>query len=379
MKVLITGGAGFIGSKLSRALVLNGHNVIILDNLSKQIHGENPSWPDSLVDVNNIDLVLGDVCDFDLVNKQLAKVDAVVHLAAETGTGQSMYQIHHYSRINIESTSSLLESVVLRHKKIKKFVFASSRSVYGEGSYLTTAGLVVTPNPRIKSDLEDAKWDHYDHDGNPLTLIATKENADLRPSSIYAATKFSAEVLARIISENYKLSFDALRFQNVYGEGQSLMNPYTGILSIFSNMMRQNKPINIFEDGNESRDFIHVDDVVTAIMLSLNDVDSGYRVMNIGSGKPTSVIEIANALKAHFESSSDLVITGDYRLGDIRHCYADISHAKLAIGFESRISIKDGLSRFCDWVKTCPIQEIKSSAAQNILRDLGLGKSTLIS
>lgn len=378
MKILITGGAGFIGRKLALHLEKAVDEVVILDNLSKQIHGSNPSWPYDLLGNKKITLIKECISNQNILNEALKRVEAVIHLAAETGTGQSMYQLHRYTRVNIDSTIAILDMITQKHKHIKKFVFASSRSVYGEGSYSNEFCQTITPPPRSKRNLDMQIWGHQDSNGINLKPLPTKEDDCISPSSIYAATKYSIEVLGKIISENYRLSFDCLRFQNVYGEGQSLLNPYTGILSIFANLMRQNRPINIFEDGYESRDFIHVDDIIRAITLSLFDSSSIYRVINIGSGIPTPVIEIASNLKRFLKSKSEIVITGDYRLGDIRHCYADTQYARDCLGFSSSIDLNQGLSRFCNWVLTQPIENIQAQEAQDHLMKLGLGKSTTI-
>ena len=378
MKVLITGGAGFIGRNLAIRLKSLGYGVKILDNLSRQIHGNNAKWSEELNCIDESELILGSISDKMLLDSLLRNVDCVVHLAAETGTGQSMYEIHHYTTINIDATASMLELVTQKHKHIKKFVFASSRSVYGEGAYKDSQGVIFTPKSRIKDNLEKKVWGHFDFLGKEVEQIATKESSEICPSSIYAASKYSIELTGKILGDCYNFDFDALRFQNVYGEGQSLLNPYTGILSIFANLMRDNKPINIFEDGNESRDFIHVSDVVNAIILSLQAKNVENRAINIGSGVPTSVYSIAEKLKSILRSDSNIVVTGDYRLGDIRHCFADLSLAKNLLGFEPKIDIDVGLKRFCDWVVTQPVVDIQAKSAQDKMMSLGLGKSTTI-
>lgn len=377
MRILITGGAGFIGSKVSLLLQAQGHDVVILDSLSPQVHGPDALWPDQLVGCPGMHLVRGNVEDPAAVERCLEGCDAVVHLAAETGTGQSMYQIHHYSQVNIDATANLLEAIAIRHKQVRKIVFASSRSIYGEGSYQGQDGQIFTPSSRTKGSLEMGIWDQVGPDGIPLNPVPTREDAGISPSSVYAATKVAAELLGRIVADNFGIGFEALRFQNVYGEGQSLVNPYTGILSIFSNLMRQDRVINIFEDGLESRDFIHVDDVATAVSLALTSPSSSFRALNIGSGQPTSVLKIAEILGTALNSHSKLVITGDYRAGDIRHCFADTTAARSALGFNAAVSIEDGLRRFCEWVVTQEIVESHASQAQQLLQKLGLGKVSL--
>lgn len=372
MNILITGGAGFIGLKLVEALTRAGDSILVLDNLSPQIHGENADWPALLKDLPNTTLVRGDVNDETLVKELVSKSDAIVHLAAETGTGQSMYEINKYSHINVSGSALLLEVASQYRQHLKKFVFASSRSVYGEGSYSSADGTLHCPQPRSPRDLGAKGWDHRSADGSALRSIGTAEQHGISPASIYAATKYASELYCRIVADGYSMAIDALRFQNVYGEGQSLRNPYTGILSIFSNLFRQNKEINIFEDGEESRDFIHVSDVVRAIEISLRDESAGFRVFNVGTGKPTSVMAIASKLKSILKSNSALRVSGDFRVGDIRHCFADTSAAEKQLNFEASVGIDEGLSRFAAWVCTQPIVTADPARATAELKEKGL-------
>jgi dTDP-L-rhamnose 4-epimerase len=228
------------------------------------------------------------------------------------------------------------------------------------------------PTSRTLRDLGAKQWDHRAADGSPLSAIGTAEHHHTSPASIYAATKYATELYCRIVADGYGMPIDALRFQNVYGEGQSLKNPYTGILSIFSNLFRLNKEINIFEDGEESRDFVHVSDVVRAIEISLRAQSTGYRVFNVGTGKPTSVLAIAGKLRSILESDSALRISGDFRVGDIRHCFADTSSAKTQLGFEASIDIDEGLHRFATWVCTQPIVTADPARAMAELKEKGL-------
>ena len=296
MNILVTGGAGFIGSWLAESLAAEGHRITVLDTLSPQVHGGATEADIRAALCSNaaVRLVVGDARDADLLDRLLAEVDAVVHLAAETGTGQSMYRIAHYVDVNVGSTAHLLELINTRHRHVRRLVLASSRSVYGEGAYLLD-GRLVSPASRTVARLAEGLWEPVGPGGEPLLLIPTPEHAPLNPASVYAASKRAMEDLGRICAEAYDLPVVALRFQNVYGERQSLVNPYTGILSIFSNRMRRDLPINVFEDGQESRDFIHVRDVVRAITLSLTAPMQGYQTLNIGSGIATSVLDIAMA------------------------------------------------------------------------------------
>jgi len=375
MKVLVTGGAGFIGSWLVASLLKDGHGVTVIDNLSPQIHGALPQPDvDWLREDRGVEFVRADVRDAVAMDKALAGVDAVVHLAAETGTGQSMYQIAHYYDVNQQSTAALFEAIATRHKHVRRVVLASSRSVYGEGAYRLGEELVV-PGSRDVARLQAGLFDPTGPHGEALTLVATPENVVPTPASVYAATKLANETLGRVVAEAYGLNVVALRFQNVYGERQSLRNPYTGILSIFSNRMRQGLPINIFEDGLESRDFVHVSDIVRAIRLGLDAELPPFTIANVGAGKPTSVLEVAQTLRRLIGSESELKISGDFRAGDIRHCYADLARARSLLGFEPEVSLDDGLARFIRWVMTQPVLEDQSQKALSELSRLGLGRT----
>lgn len=375
MRILVTGGAGFIGSWLVESLLASGDTVTVLDNLSPQIHGDAPALDAGWASHRNCKFKRGDIRDHALMDALLVECDAVVHLAAETGTGQSMYQIAHYSDVNVGGTARLLELIGTRHRHVRKLVFASSRSIYGEGAYELDGELIV-PAPRSAAQLQAGRWEPVHTDGRPLRLVPTPEHVVPRPASVYAANKLAGEQLAAVVAEAYGLSTVALRFQNVYGERQSLHNPYTGILSIFSNRMRSGLPINIFEDGRESRDFVHVNDVVHAIRLALQSEAESFSAINIGSGIPTSVLEIAGHLRVLLSSSSDIKVSGDFRAGDIRHCYADLSRARAVLGFTPRISLTEGLGRFVEWVQTQAVGADRSQSAQAELAALGLGRGT---
>jgi dTDP-L-rhamnose 4-epimerase len=374
MRVLVTGGAGFIGSWLVESLLAAGHSAIVVDNLSPQIHGAMPAPQLAWIDEPRVQFIRGDVRDVDLMDKALAEVDAVVHLAAETGTGQSMYQIRHYYEVNVQATAALFELVGTRHRHVGRIVMASSRSIYGEGAY-RLGGQIVVPQPRSAAALSAGRFEPTGPGGEALTLIATPESAPPQPASVYAATKLANEQLGKVFAEAYGTSVFALRFQNVYGERQSLRNPYTGILSIFSNRMRENLPINLFEDGLESRDFVHVSDVVNSIVLALTSDSKGFQALNIGAGVATSVEAVASLLRRLLKSESTLTVSGDFRAGDIRHCYADLSRAEAELGFKPAVSLEDGLSRFVDWVLTQAVLVDHSVAAQAELQRLGLGRT----
>jgi dTDP-L-rhamnose 4-epimerase len=376
MKVLVTGGAGFIGSWLISSLLRDGHTVTVVDNLSPQIHGALPR-PDIdwlLEGADGLEFMRADVRDSAAMDVALHGAEAVVHLAAETGTGQSMYRIAHYYDVNQQATAALFEAIATRHKQVKRVVLASSRSVYGEGAYRLGDHLVVPPSREVAS-LAAGKFEPTGPSGEVLELVATPEDVTPSPASVYAATKLANETLGRIFAEAYGTSVVALRFQNVYGERQSLRNPYTGILSIFSNRMRQGLPINIFEDGLESRDFVHVSDIVRAICLGLITDLPPFAIANVGAGTPTSVLEVAQTLRRLIGSESELKISGDFRAGDIRHCYADLTRARALLGFQPKVSLDDGLERFVRWVMTQPVLEDQSQKALSELTRLGLGRA----
>ncbi|WP_211444849.1 NAD-dependent epimerase/dehydratase family protein [Collimonas humicola] len=359
MNILITGGLGFIGTNLALSLQkVNQHNVRILDNLSPQIHGVIPAVDARILGLANVEIVRGDVCDQAALKTVLNGIDAVVHLAAETGTAQSMYQISHYNNVNSQATAQLLDLLANTPHSVKKIVLASSRSIYGEGAYECKNHGTVYPAARSAAQLKNHQWDPVcPQCGNSITSIATPEAARPSPASIYAATKYAQEDLIRIAGDSLGIGTAILRFQNVYGAGQSLNNPYTGILSIFSTRIRRGMSLPIFEDGQESRDFVHVSDVVRAIELALLNEAANGGTFNVGAGEPTSVLEIANMLVDAFEGKIRPVVTGQYRLGDIRHCYADLSEIRSKLKFEPQISLKQGIEEFANWVLSQPLPE----------------------
>ena len=374
MKILVTGGAGFIGSWLVDFLLDAGHSVVVIDNLSSQIHGSRPNitapW---ILEDKPVSFIREDIRNRDALEQALSGVDAVVHLAAETGTGQSMYQIARYNDVNQQATATLLELISGKCRSVKKLILASSRSIYGEGAY-RLGDQIIVPSPRSAAEMQRGNFDPTGPRKEKITAIATPEDIPPAPASIYASTKLFNEISGKIISEICDCQVIALRFQNVYGERQSLQNPYTGLISIFSNRMRQGLPINIFEDGQESRDFVHVSDVVRAIVLALNANSKKWLVVNVGSGVAVSVYEVAKKLKDLLRSKSTLNITGDFRLGDIRHCYADLSRARHVLKFSPNILLPEGLERFAKWVVTQPIFEDKTIATLNQMRQLGLAR-----
>jgi dTDP-L-rhamnose 4-epimerase len=370
LTALVTGGAGFIGGHLIKKLNSLGINTIVLDNFDPKIHNlvheENSESTHQLSKI-----IVGDIRNRALVKECIRKADILIHLASETGTGQSMYDIENYTSVNVLGTSIILDCLMNSTHKIKRFILASSRSVYGEGSYICTEHGTVTPASRLKADLDQKKWNPVcPVCGEEIFQTSTKENALIQPASIYALTKFTQEELVSLVCRISNVPFSILRLQNVYGSGQSLNNPYTGILSIFSNRIRQNLPIAVFEDGMESRDFVHVSDVVHAIMLTVAVDTYDSFVLNIGSGIPTTVLEIANLLFENLKGSEISLpkVSGDFRVGDIRHAYADISDARRILRWSPQVSIEQGITTLVEWVKQQPIHADGSEFAMSELK-----------
>lgn len=374
MHILVTGGCGFIGSRLVSRLLELEHSVVVLDNLSPQIHGTLPNLSLPWSAATDVRVVRGDIATGEGLDAALDGVEAIAHLAAETGTGQSMYQIARYNAVNTQGTALLLERMIALKTPVRRLVLSSSRSIYGEGSYVCTqCSTLQTPSTRVRAHMEGGQWEPLcGLCQSTLNPVPTREDAPIRPASIYAATKAAQEDLVRIACEAAGVPAVALRFQNVYGEGQSLKNPYTGIISIFSTRIRRSLSLPIYEDGLESRDFVHVDDVVDAVAQSLLQPLSGYGVFNIGAGEPTSVITLARVLAKVMGSSIEPVVTGEFRLGDIRHCYADISAARAAIGFTPKIGLEEGLRRFAAWALGEPLEEDRLDRAVTELKARGL-------
>jgi len=375
INILITGGAGFIGSNLTRKLVEKGFKVTVLDNLSKQIHGENQNSTlySSIKDIATF--IQGDVCNKSDWKKALRNQDAVIHLAAETGTGQSMYEISRYNEVNILGTTHLLDILANDNHSIKKMIIASSRSIYGEGKYMCKNDGVVYPNQRQDIDMAKGGFNLVCNECNePLELLATDEDSKVHPSSIYGITKQQQEQMILLIGKTLNIPAVALRYQNVYGPGQSLSNPYTGILSIFSTRLLNGNDIDIYEDGQESRDFVFIDDVVNATILALEKTEANNQIFNVGSGIATSVTEVANSLKSLYNSDVKISVSGKYRLGDIRHNYADLSKIKNALGFSPKFDFILGITSFVNWVKTQEVMEDKYETSIQELKNKGLIK-----
>lgn len=354
--VLITGGSGFIGSEIAKQLHKTGEwNITVLDSMTEQIHGKD--WKISYLYQQIEDkchFVKGSVTDINTLLPLVKDSEYIIHLAAETGTGQSMYQINQYNETNVMGTSNILQAISTlgKESKVKKIILSSSRSVYGEGKYECDDCGVVYPDSRKREILLNGDFNMYcPICGKKVKLVKTTEDSAIKPASLYAFTKYPQEMMLRTMCPALGVDYTIFRFQNVYGVGQSLKNPYTGILSIFSSLMIENKPINVFEDGLESRDFINVVDIASGVIASLENDKSNGETINLGSGIGTSVKEITDILKKAYNSNSEIRITGDFRLGDIAHNVADISKAENILDFKVSVGLEEGLTQFCDWVK----------------------------
>lgn len=375
--VLITGGAGFIGSNLANKLIALGYQVTILDNLRKQIHGDDPITTSPLYRsiVGKVRFILGDVTCKEELEKAIDGQDVIVHLAAETGTGQSMYQIEHYCNSNIGGTAVLLDILANSKHKVKKVVVASSRAVYGEGKYLSSELGPVYPGNRTEADMLNGEFEvRYPGCHQPLQVMATDESSMIHPSSIYGITKLGQEQLALTVTKAIGIDGVAFRYQNVYGPGQSLTNPYTGILSIFSTRIINGSPINIFEDGLESRDFVFIDDVVDATILGIESDKAGGNIYNVGTGIPINILTVVENLMKFYNKEVPVQISGNFRIGDIRHNFADISKIKDELGYEPKIKFNEGIGLFAKWVKEQSSQVDNYEESLNEMRQKGLLK-----
>ena len=375
-KILITGGAGFIGSTLALKCIERGDEVTVLDNLSPQIHGDKE---DSFLFQrikDKVNFILGDVRNVYDWEQALKGQQVIVHLAAETGTGQSMYEIQRYMDVNITGTGIMLDLLANHEHKVEKVVVASSRAIYGEGKYWNK-DLNAAVYPVQRDDVDMKKGDFEPKcplTGNEVVLMATDEDSKIHPNSIYGLTKYNQEQAVLIACRALNIPAVAFRYQNVYGPGQSLKNPYTGILSIFSTRILNGNGINIFEDGKESRDFVYIDDVVNATILGMDSKTADYQVFNVGLGQNISVMEVAETLIKHYGKQIDIQVSGQYRIGDIRHNYADLAKIKSILGFSPKISFDEGIKRFTSWVLSQEIGEDKYEASLNEMKEKGLFK-----
>jgi dTDP-L-rhamnose 4-epimerase len=350
LRVLITGGAGFIGSRLARQLTLRGHEVSVLDNFSPQIHGEDAQLPADLR--GDIRLFRGDVRNEDLCREALNGQDVLVHLAAETGTGQSMYRLRHYSDVNIGATAMLMELLLTGKFAVQNVVVASSRSIYGEGAALCAEHGQVYPLARSVEAMKEGRFEPTcPKCGRDTAMIPTPEEAPFHPSSFYGLTKQVQEQMVLMYAATLNINGFALRYQNVYGPGQSLKNPYTGILAIFSNQARANEPIYIFEDGRESRDFVYIDDAVEAAVRCVELPATPPVALNVGAGVAIAVRQVVQNIAGYFGSQSAISVTGAFREGDIRHNCADGKLLRQVLNFSPAWKFENGIREFLAWVE----------------------------
>ena len=374
--ILITGGAGFIGSNLALGLIAKGHKITVLDNLSTQIHGENPNVTSPLYKSikDKVTFINGTVTSRADWKKAIANQDVIVHFAAETGTGQSMYCIEKYTEVNIQGTAIMLDILANQKHQVKKVVIASSRSIYGEGKYIHPELGAVYPKHRVESNMLAGNFAVQYKGESRLKLVATDEESKIHPSSVYGITKQNQEQMIMTVCPTIGIAPVAFRYQNVYGPGQSLSNPYTGILSIFSTQIRNKNGIQIFEDGKETRDFVFIEDVVAATMLGIEKEEANGEIFNVGTGVPIDVLTVANSLIKAYDIEVPVTVTGRFRLGDIRHNYADMTKISQLLGFAPKVFFEEGIYRFTAWVLEQEIQEDKLADSLEEMKKKGLLK-----
>lgn len=344
-RVLVTGGAGFIGSHLVDKLLEKGHRVRILDNLEPQVHVKPPDYVNK-----DAEFIRGDIRVISDIKKALKNIDVIYHFAAMVGVGQSMYQIRRYTEVNSYGTAKLLETIISGRYHIRKIIVASSMSIYGEGAYSCHGCGMKYPRLRTEEQLKASRWEMEcagcDHCVHP---VPTPEDKPLYPSSIYAIGKRDHEEMFHAVGHAYRIPSVALRFFNTYGTRQSLSNPYTGVCAIFLSRIKNNQPPLIFEDGQQLRDFVSVHDIVQACLLSIDKTAADYQTFNVGTGKSISINEIARLLIKLVGKKIEPEITGKFRAGDIRHCYADISLVTDKLGYKPKVTMENGMKEFIAW------------------------------
>ena len=371
-RVLVTGGAGFVGSHLVDALLERGDAVRILDNLDPQVHGPEqrvPAWVPS-----EAEFVRGDVRDVEAVRRSLAGVDLVYHLAAAVGVGQSMYQPAAYTAVNTLGTANLLQALVDERGDVERLVVASSMSIYGEGRYTRPDGREPRVSSRSLEQLRRHEWELRDPDGVELAPAPTDEAKALESTSIYALTKADQEKMVLMIGEAYGIPSVALRFFNIYGPRQALSNPYTGVAAIFSSRLLNGQPPLVFEDGEQRRDFVSVHDVVQALLLAAQEEAAVGKALNVGSGRAVTVREVAETLARVLGSELEPEVTGKYRVGDIRNCWANISLAREVLGYEPAVTFERGMEELVGWLEEQerPESAVEAHAAELAARGLTL-------
>jgi len=362
-KVLITGGAGFVGSHTADALLRQGHEVCIFDNLSPQVHPG--GIPDYLS--NDAEFIQGDVRDLDQLSDAVREAEVIFHLAAAVGVGQSMYRIADYTAVNNQGTANLFQAILDTRSYPEKIVLASSMSIYGEGQYTCSQCGEVEPGPRDLQQLKDKQWETLcPHCNEPVAPLPTQEDKPLQCTSIYALSKKDQEEMALLFGRTYGIPVVALRYFNIYGTRQALSNPYTGVAAIFaSRLMNGNSPL-LFEDGFQMRDFVSVHDVVQANLLAMESSAADGRALNVGSGEPVTIRDVASELGRSLGVSIPLDITGKYRAGDIRHCFADISAISATLEYKPSFQLKDGMGEVVEWLKSQEANDYVQEAVERL-------------
>jgi len=362
-RVLIVGGGGFVGSHTADALLQQGHTVKIFDNLSRQVHGNR--FPPYLS--CDAQFVEGDVRDFESLCEAVRHTDVIFHLAAAVGVGQSMYEIARYIENNVQGTGNLLQAILDTGSELEKLIIASSMSTYGEGRYLCPQCGEIAPPSRSLSQLKQKCWEIICPQCNAEALpTATDEDKPLQCSSIYALSKKAQEEMVLLFGRTYDIPSIALRYFNIYGPRQALSNPYTGVAAIFASRLMNGRPSVVFEDGSQLRDFVNIRDIVQANVLAMESSDANGMALNVGSGEPVSMSEVACEIASLLGVDVPPAITGAYRSGDIRHCYADISKISQTLGYVPRISFEQGMSELVNWLSSQQAQDHTDDA----LRDL---------
>jgi dTDP-L-rhamnose 4-epimerase len=370
-RVLITGGAGFVGSHLADALAKAGHEVILFDNLEPQVHGEATARP-AYLDARHR-LERGDIRDPNALAPLVREADVIVHLAAMVGVGQSMYQVRRYTHVNAMGMATLLDVLVENRAHVRKLVVASSMSIYGEGAYACQTHGRVAPRLRAVEQLRAGDWEvrcpvcHAE-----LEPVGTDEDKPLYPTSIYAINKRDHEEMALAFGQAYELPAVALRFFNIYGSRQALSNPYTGVAAIFSGRMLAGEAPVIYEDGHQLRDFVHVSDIVQACCLAISSPAANYQVLNVGTGRPISVLQVGELLARELDWGGGFQVLGKFRAGDIRHCFADISRIRSLLGYEPRFRFEDGVRELVAWVAEQRGVHLPATDADRQLQAYGL-------
>lgn len=364
MKVLVTGGAGFIGSFIVDELIRRGHTVRIFDSLDPQVHPDShkPAYLNA-----EAEFIQGDVRDYDAFKKALEDQEAVFHKAAAVGMGQSMYQIKHYTDVNTGGTANLLDILVNNKHSVQKVIVAASQSSYGEGYCQCHMHGPMKATFRSDEQLAGHRWEHEcPQCGAVMVPIPTPETASLDCRAIYALNKRDQEDMLLSIGSTYRIPCTALRYFNVYGPRQSLSNPYTGVLAIFMSRLANGKPPVIYEDGLQTRDFISVHDIVQANMLAMEKEEANYQVFNVGNGFPTTIKDVALLLAEIYETEIQPEITGKYRKGDTRHCFADLTRIKKALGYEPKVSLREGMRELAEWSRTVSAEDKFEQAAKEL-------------